>query len=381
MLASGYFLGSKIGELSQTQEGASAKQPTTVFGRVLKVVLDETVELLDAKGRRLPVGSIIYRDITAEKETSTTEHSALPLILNIKQLPLINEIVVITPGPTSQIQENVTDSIMYYGTVVNIWGNVNHNAVPEPNTDISTILGKDTQELSDINPLYPFPGDLLIEARQGQSIRMGGYMSQQNIMVDSSNNGSPFILISNGQIKTDNGIDHIVEDVNKDPNSLYFLSNHKTGLKAANTKRDAYSKVPQASDQYKGNQVVLNGGRLYFNAKDESILLSAKESVGINAKTVNLDATEYFCVDSKKIYLGAKARTGQTENAVLGTQLDNWLQSLVSNLQVIANAMKVATNGGGSIASLQAAGTALDTTLHSLQLQISSIKSNKVYIE
>jgi hypothetical protein len=86
-------------------------------------------------------------------------------------------------------------------------------------------------------------------------------------------------------------------------------------------------------------------------------------------------------VDAKKIYLGAKARTGQVENAVLGMQLDNWLQSLISTLQVIAGAMKSATNGGGTVASLQAAGTALDTTLVSLKTQIQNIKSQKVYIE
>ncbi len=36
----------------------------------------------------------------------------------------------------------------------------------------------------------------------------------ENKLVDDSNNGKPYILISNGQIKTDNGVDHIVEDIN-----------------------------------------------------------------------------------------------------------------------------------------------------------------------
>lgn len=381
MIGSGYFLGNKLGGLTQAQQGGSTGQPTTIFGRVIKIALDDSTKILDAKGNQLPIGAIIYRDITSEKEVKATEYPALPLFTNMKQLPLLNEVVMLTPGPTSQIQTNVTDSVMYYSSVVNIWGNTNHNAIPEPNTDISTILGKGAKELSDINPLYPFPGDTLIEARQGQSIRMGGYQSAQSHIVDGSNSGSPFILISNGQLKTDNGIDHIVEDINKDPSSLYFLSNHKVDLKAANTKRSSYNAVPQASDQFKGNQVVLNAGRVYINAKEDSILLSAKESVGINANTVNLDATDYFCVDGSKIFLGAKARTGQTENAVLGKQLDNWLQSLISNLQVIADAMKAAKNGGGAVASLQAAGTALDTTLTSLQKQIQNIKSNKVYIE
>ena len=105
------------------------------------------------------------------------------------------------------------------------------------------MLGTDVVELSDVNPLFPFPGDILLQGRQGQSVRIGGNKSPQNPLVDAANNGKPYILISNGQLKTDNGIDHIIEDINKDPNSLYFLSDHKSDLLAANTKRDSYDVV------------------------------------------------------------------------------------------------------------------------------------------
>ena len=381
MTGNNYFLGTQLGSLVQSQDGGTSAQPAFIFGRVIKIALDDSTKIKDATGAELPIGSIVYRDITAEKEVTTTEYTALPLNTNIKQFPLLNEVVMILKGPNPDIQSNVIDSNMYYSTVVNLWGSNHHNALPEPNTDISTILGKDVKELSDINPMYPFPGDILIEGRQGQSIRLGGYKSAENPLVDDSNNSKPYTIISNGQLKTDNGIDHIIEDINKDANSLYFLSDHKVDLKAANTRRKSYDLVPQASNEFKGNQIILNAGRLYLNAKEDSILLSAKESIGLNANTVNLDATDYFCVDGKKIFLGAKARTGQVENAVLGMQLDNWLQSLISNLKLIANAMKSATNGGGAVGSLQAAGGTLDTTLESLRTQIKNIKSNKVYIE
>ena len=383
MAGSNYFLGSTIGEIVQAQKGGGSQQAAILFGRVMKISLDESTEIKDAQGNVLPIGTILYRDITAEKETTATEYPALPLYSNNKQFPLLNEVVMLIQGPTSDIQTNVGSSDVYYSTVVNLWGSPHHNALPEPNTDISTILGKDVKELSDINPLYPFPGDILTEGRQGQSIRIGGNKSSKNPLVDDSNNGQPYILISNGQIKTDNGIDYIVEDINKDFNSMYFLSNHKANLIEATNKRDSYSKIPPTASQYKGNQVIINGGRLYFNAKEESVLISAKESVGINAKTINLDAIDYFCVDSKKIYLGKAARTSTIkEPVVLGKQLENWLTSLLNTLEVVATAMELAkTTDGKSIISLNTTGPMLRSTAQSLKKQFSIFKSKKVFTQ
>ena len=383
MATGNYFLGSKIGGIVQSQNGGGSQQASPVFGRVMKIALDESTEILDAQGNSLPIGTILYRDITAEKETTATEYPALPLQSNFKQFPLLNEVVLLIQGPTSDIQTNVSTKDVYYSTVVNLWGSSHHNALPEPNTDISTILGKDVKELSDINPMYPYPGDVLIEGRQGQSIRIGGNMSPKNTLVDSINNAKPFILISNGQIKTDNGIDHIVEDINKDPNSLYFLSDHKSDLVAANTKRDSYDLVPLNSDQYIGNQVIINGGRLFFNAKEDSILLSAKESVGLNARTLNLDATDYFCADSKKIYLGKAARTsGGKEPVILGAQLENWLTTLLDTLNNLAIAMTTATSViGGPVVQLNAAGPELQAVVNSLKTQIKLFQSKKVFTE
>lgn len=384
MVGNNYYLGSKIGGLTQSQTSGTSQQQSLLFGRVIKIALDDSTQILDAQGNILPIGTIVYRDVTAEKETKVTEYPALPLSTNIKQFPLLNEIVVLIQGPSSDIQTNVSTKDVYYSTIVNLWGSSHHNALPEPNTDISTILGKDVKELSDINPMYPFPGDILIEGRQGQSIRLSGNKSVENKLVNDSNNGKPLILISNGQIKTDNGIDHIIEDINKDPNSIYFLSDHKSDLIAANTKRDSYNEKPLDSNHYVGNQVILNAGRLYLNAKEDSILLSAKKSVGLNAKTVNVDGEDYICLDADKIYLGKGARAAKLpkEPVILGTQLENWLNSLLDSLDRLSSALTTASAvSGGPVTQLNAAGPALQATVTSLRTQIKQFKSTKVYTE
>lgn len=386
MKGNNYFLGSRVGSIVQSQGGGTTSQPAFIFGRVIKIALDESTVITDPNGNTLPIGTIIYRNILEEKEISSTEYPALPLHTNIKQFPLLNEVVMIMQGPTSDIQSSVASKDMYYSTVVNLWGSSHHNALPEPNTDISTILGKDVKELADINPMYPFPGDIIIEGRQGQSIRLSGNMSPENKLVDESNNAKPIILISNGQLKTDNGIDYIVEDINTDPNSLYFLSDHKTDLIEVNKKRDSYDVVPLSAKQYIGNQVVLNGGRLFFNAKDDSAFISAKESIGLNARTLNFDAKDYMCVDAKKIYLGRAARTANSKEAVvLGSQLENWLTTLLDTLESVAIAMSAAAayvDGKPTpITSLISAGPELEAVSKSLKTQMTLFQSKKVFTE
>ena len=347
--------------------------------------MDNSKQIYDTAGRKLPIGAIKYQDIYAPVNEQGEFSYALPYSSGIKQYPFVNELVEIQTGPDPDFQESVGQTISYYSTVLNIWGSPHHNALPTQGVDFSFPIGRDIPELKDINPLFPFPGDVLVEGRQGQSIRIGGYATQESGISDRANNGKPFILISNGQVKTGNGIDHIVENINEDYNSIYFLSDHKTALKSANTKRDSYNTVPTTSDQYKGNQVVINGGRIYFNAKEESAFISAKDSIGLNANTLNFDATDYVCVDAKKIYLGQKARTATTsvqQPAVLGKQLENWLGALLDTLSSVADAMTSASAvGAGLVTQLNATGPALKATIQSLKAQFKLFQSKKVFTE
>lgn len=384
-MAGNYFLGNTISSAGRGAGGGGSSQPTPVFGRVVNVVLDETNTLYDAQGNKLPIGSITYQDINTPVDKEAVLPHAYPLSSAVKHFPFVNEIVVIVTGPTPDFQENSSEVLNYYSSVLNIWGSTHHNALPTQGVDFQFPIGKNIPELRDINPLYPFPGDVIVQGRQGQSIRMGGYKTEKNPWTEVSNNGKPITIIRNGQIKTKNGIDSIVEDIDKDVNSIYMMSDHKVPLTPANTKRKSYNTEPKTADQYKGNQVVINGGRLYFNAKEESVLISAKESVGLNAKTLNLDATDYFCVDAKKILLGEKARTASPsvqQPVVLGKQLENWLGALLDTLSSVADAMSTASAvGAGPVTQLNATGPALKATVQSLKAQFKIFQSKKVFTE
>ena len=382
-----YFLGSKFQTVQSSGTGNTPAGDQLTYGRVDTIVLDDTVNITDSNGVKLPIGGIRYKLITEGNDSDANLGYAQPLFSNIQQYPVVNEMVILidAPEPNSQVtDQNQTKYYINLGAV-NVWGTSHHNALPQQRVDYNNPIGPGVVELSDINPLYPYPGDTILQGRLGQSIRFGGNKSKYNTITDSSNNTQPFTLISNGQIKTDNGLDYITEDINKDANSIYFLSNHKVPLTTANKKRDSYNRVPTTSDQFKGSQVVINGGRLYFNAKEESAFISAKESIGLNANSINMDATDYFCIDAKKIYIGVKARTATSsvqQPAVLGKQLENWLGALLDALDAVATSMSSASAvGAGPVTQLNATGPILKSTIQSLKTQYRLFKSRKVFVE
>ena len=316
-----------------------------------------------------------------DKETPLP--SAQPLTSTLVEFPLINEIILIITGPGPDFQENSSELISYYSSVLSIWGSPHHNALPTQGVDFEFPIGNNIPELRDINPLYPFPGDFLIQGRQGQSIRMGGYKSDKNPFTGDINNGKPFTIISNGQIKTKNGIDSIIEDIDKDANSIYMMSDHIVNLTPATRKQASYDLPPIAPRNYLGNQMVLNGGRISINAKEESVLISAKQAIGLSAKTLNFDATDYVCIDGKTILLGEKARTAVFKQPVVrGLELRTWATDLLDALQNVSIAMSqaVATRAG-AVTSLIEEGRALNASITLLRTGLSTILSNKVYVE
>lgn len=332
------------------------------------------------------VNGVFYRDLKVAVDENSTDglNFAYQSSTNMRTLPVEGELVSIVTKAAAGKGGKPGISTRYWTDIIPVNNHPHYNAAPDTKQENwQNNLEKNFKELADINPLQANPGDLLIEGRYGQSIRVGGGKGENNPIIDNSNEGKPIILIRNGQLETTNGNDIIREDINKDPNSLYFVADHKIPLQAANTKRDSYTTVPTTSNQYKGNQVLLNGGRVFINAKEESVFISAKESVGINGKTVNIDAQEYFCIDADKIYLGKSARISQVkEPAVLGVQLENWLNVLLDSLDTLSTALSTAAAvTGGPVTQLNSAGPSLKATVTSLRTQIKQFQSNKVYTE
>ena len=93
--------------------------------------------------------------------------------------------------------------------------------------------------------------------------------------------------------------------------------------------------VPAQPNVYQGKQIVINSDRVLFNAKNDSILLFADKSIGLNTQgSVNIDNKGLFVVNSKdEIYLGLKQGKVPTEPALLGDKTDAYLQDMLNLIQ------------------------------------------------
>ena len=359
----------------------------TVTVRVYDVILNSKHPEYDKMGKELSIGVIRYAplDRKVDKNQINKLPFAFPSNNSIKLLPLVNEIVILDILPSEKagdLDRNATK--LYYSSIVSIWNNNHINQLvnePEEKIDAGRFI-----ESNEVKPLSPFPGDLILQGRYGHSIRMGGTVSDFNTLSNESNNGKPFTIISNGSTDTNQEISHIVEKVNEDSNSIYLLSDHTVPLEQARDKTKAWKKAPTKADSYQGSQVIINGGRLYFNSKEESTLFSSKEAFGVTSKTINLDAEDYIALDAEKIYLGEKALIGEKQPVIKGESMEYFLEKLLSDLSYLVDELIIAGTKGINLQNLVLSGKVIKESLNVLQGQInpggkSQLKSRKVYTE
>ena len=294
--------------------------------------------------------------------------------------------------------DNVNSQISYYLPPLNIWNSQHHNAVPVTSTispdqdqdytqtelgsfrrvtDSSTEinLGKTFKEKIDIHPLLPYEGDTIYEGRWGNSFRLGSTVKNATIPNKWSSvgeNGDPILILRNGQTTytSDSWVPE-TEDVNNDLSSIYLTSTQQLPLFPANINNSSFSKStpPTNVGQYEGNQIILNSGRLVFNAKSDSILLlsskaiqlSCGDTLGINAKQISLTAD--------KVYLGSSEGIEGTkiQSVVLGENLNFVLSDIAVFLQTLNIAFKTATDSNGaSIVSLNTIASDAETLSNDL---------------
>jgi len=372
--------------------------------RVLDIILDNTHPRFKEYGEWNSIGTIFYEDVTFPTSILGGDNPvipnipAFPIFPNIKQYPLINEITYIIVLPGNDLMDNVNSQISYYLPPLNIWNSQHHNAVPVTSTispdqdqdytqtelgsfrrvtDSSTEinLGKTFKEKIDIHPLLPYEGDTIYEGRWGNSFRLGSTVKNATIPNKWSSvgeNGDPILILRNGQTTyTSNSWVPETEDVNNDLSSIYLTSTQQLPLFPANINNSSFSKStpPTNVGQYEGNQIILNSGRLVFNAKSDSILLLANKAIqlscgdtlGINAKQISLTAD--------KVYLGSSEGIDGTkiQSVVLGENLNFVLSDIAVFLQTLNIAFKTATDSNGaSIVSLNTIASDAETLSNDL---------------
>ncbi len=381
--------------------------------RVIKAMLEgeSNPEVFKQFGEYKCLGGIFFNSINKPNSDPSFDSNsfALPLFPNLSQVPVENEIVYIINLPSSNVQSNVNSMVNYYFQSINIWGSVHHNAIPDPIdainrgttgaqtrdyqqieggivrrvTDGSTEinLGDTFNERIDVRNLQPYEGDIIHEGRWGQSIRFGSTVSGSIVPNPWSNagaNGDPITLLRNGQHEEDkeSWIPQ-VEDINKDASSIYLTSTQLIPISGSSTIYDSYFFPPTKLNEYSGEQIILNSGRLVLNSKSDSIMLSSFNTIGLNSvKSVNVDSPSTV-IKSKSIALGDK---NASEPMILGNKFLSDFEDLCNALSTMADVLaKNPVGGPGNISipivPLTPAATKLSTLAANMLSRITEYKS------
>jgi hypothetical protein len=211
--------------------------------------------------------------------------------------------------------------------------------------------------------------------------------------------GSGFIENANTKIILKRSFKYNIQELDNItlyPTSSAIVYNEKVNLELATiftNKFNSYNKVketPQTPDLYNGNQILLNSGRLVFNAKNDHILLSADKSIHLSSNgSINIDTTTISAYSNEirltapKVYLGnfvgGEGYVGAPlQSVVLGDNLKQTLTSIIEALGGIANAMATSFNAGGPIPSLQAEGGLLLGQVETLKTSLNILLSENV---
>jgi len=342
------------------------------------VVMD--INLTDSDSTK--IGNAIVRPIISFATTPDANlPEAKPLDSNVKSFPLIGEVVIV-----AEYQGQ-----LYYFQRLNFFNLVNQNIVKSDTTVNQNVATTDYDASSFGNPnvtaapdqaanngglyfipnkniksLLPMEGDVIYEGRSGNSIRIGSSVPKDTDGLDirfngtwanGVANGSPIIIIRNGQRATvPKGNVPYVEDINKDPSSLYLTTDQTIPFTPSSKNQKTYNGT--APSVWDGAQVLIASDRIAFNARKNEIFLFSAKSIGLSTEgTVNIDSTKEMFVNSSKIYLGLNA----TEHLILGDKTKTWLEDLLTqmgNLISAINTLFVITSpSGGPSSTVQASGS------------------------
>lgn len=259
---------------------------------VIDIILNE--DHPDFRSRE-DIGAVKIRYLHSEynKDESKLQY-ARPFRNNISMYPLIHEIVLVGRFM----------GYRYYLDILNRQNNVNHNHnafasidVKEQkefsegdkndvyddaefgitnvsSTDSSNIILGNTFEINDeIKPLEHDEGDLILEGRFGNSIRLGS----------NQENAEPVIMMRVGQNPEKDEeprIKPIREDFNQDGTSFYLTEDKEIEIDFATEDLDMHLRsIDNFPDQFNGRQILANSDRIVLNAKEDEIFAFAANKI------------------------------------------------------------------------------------------------------
>lgn len=211
------------------------------------------------------------------------EITAIPLNGNIKNIPAVGEHVLLVQGLSA---DNIPQSIYpqwYYLSSFSINSDPNNNKLLGYVSG-SIISGSNDLISRDVSWLQPFSGDLLIEGRFGNSIRLSSTTTQQYDNAPSwtgTADGDPIIVLSNGRSFSDNTF--VVENTNDDASSLYLTSTQKLPILLGDkNNRNPLSCFAPTESAFEQSQLVGVADRIILKAKSDVVVVDSPRGIVLN---------------------------------------------------------------------------------------------------
>lgn len=293
-----------------TQISTSNFTPSSnIIGVVYHVFLSETDSILDdleieEELRTEYIGAVQFRLYDAHNKSEDNLSIAFPKNTSLNKLPVKNELITITNSPGGFyyeiIRKSVTPNVSSTDDTttttfsvsksnsdsVNTYKNVSKTGITRNNSNESSKLNGYGKyfETEKIHKLQLHEGDTLIESRFGQSIRFSGYNNDNNIF-------SPTVIIRNGEsgITSQKEItEGVLEDINRDGSVILlgsdeFIADFKPGTVDDGGNSD-FETNPNTFKSYpsilKGDQILLNSGRIILSAKTDEMIFYSKKNYG-----------------------------------------------------------------------------------------------------
>lgn len=139
------------------------------------------------------------------------------------------------------------------------------------------------------------------------------------------------------------------------------------------------SYIPDKSNIFSGSQILFNSDRLLFNAKNDSIFITANKAVSLSSNgTLNFDSTSYSIFNSSKIYLGLDAYN-EEQPLLLGQNTYKLLDKIINTIDSLASDLLsvISTPTGTNIVQLTKAGSKMKSKIATMKRDLEKIKSKK----
>lgn len=231
-----------------------------------------------------------------ESSNETLIENVQPISANIKQIPIIGESVLIVKGYNNNTTRTTRSHQWYYFPSIGTLSNVNHN-YQSIAVNSSTFIEDANFLKTEIIPKQLFRGDLLIEGRWGNSIRLGSSVktNEEEYTVastwNSNKDGDPIIILTNTRSKPPTGKTietYSIENVESDDASLYLTSTQNVKRLTFGTKKNPNSlktMLPNESE-FKQSQFIGVADRIVLSAKTDLAVINSSRGIILNTTGV-----------------------------------------------------------------------------------------------